>query len=130
VPEPPRGSSRGEAQRSGAPPSNVGRPAYGTVNETGALQSPWPALVTGQDRNCTVVPDLSPVIDVFDCNVDGIATHVLPPSVLYSQSYEARVSARSRARHDFGDDWDPDTHLSRPSRKPSPSTHRGRGGPP
>jgi hypothetical protein len=83
----------------------VSRAAYGTSNETGALQSPWPALVTGQDRNCTVVPDGRPVIDVFDCSVEGIATHVLPPSALYSQSYEARraaagalVSARSRVR--------------------------------
>jgi hypothetical protein len=79
--------------RESRPPSNVTRPAYGTSNETGALQSPWPALVTGQDRNCTVVPDGRPVIDVFDCSVEGITTHVLPPSVLYSQLCEARRAA-------------------------------------
>src|SRR5580658_2118452 len=66
---------------------------YCTRSDTGCVQFPSPVLVTGRYRNCTVVPAVSPVTVVFAWSVTGAATQVLPPSVLYSHSYEARCPA-------------------------------------
>src|SRR5580658_6110189 len=69
------------------------RHLYCTSSDTGCVQFPSPVLVTGRYRNCTVVPAVSPVTVVFACSVTGAVTQVLPPSVLYSHSYEARCPA-------------------------------------
>ncbi len=48
--------------------------------------------------NCTVEPGTRPATVVLACSVGGAVIHVLPPSVLYCHSYDARRSA------DGGDD--------------------------
>ena len=66
---------------------------YFTRNDVGKLQSPCPILVVARTLNSKVVPAGSPVIVVFACNVLGASTHVLPPSMLACQSYDARAAA-------------------------------------
>ena len=50
-------------------------------------------LVTARYLNSTVAPGARPAIVVLACSVDGAVTHVLPPSVLYCHSYDARRPA-------------------------------------
>jgi hypothetical protein len=68
-------------------------PAQCTIKEVGWLQSPSPFLVTALNRNVAVAPAVSPGAVVLDCKVLGAPSHVLPASVLYCHSYEARCAA-------------------------------------
>ena len=70
-----------------------GAAGYFTRNEAGGLQSPCPLFVVARTLNCTVVATGSPVIVVLACSVCGTSIHVLPPSMLYCQSYDARPAA-------------------------------------
>jgi hypothetical protein len=42
--------------------------------------------VTARYRNCTVLAGVSPDSVVLDCSVEGIASQVFPPSLLYCHS--------------------------------------------
>ena len=68
---------------------------YGKAGRSGLRRDRQVRLsgVTGRHRNTTVAPGVSPAIVVFAGRVLGAATHVLPPSVLYCHSYEARRAA-------------------------------------
>src|SRR5258708_40290468 len=65
------------------------------MGDTGWLQSPSPARVTGRCLNCTVAPGTRPATVVLACSVVGAVSQVLPPSVLYCHSYDARWPAEA-----------------------------------
>jgi hypothetical protein len=88
----------------GGPRGTAGRPVllasatralarYFTMTLIDWLQSPSPVFVTPRYRKVIVAPGVSPAMTVFAYSVTGAASQVLPPSMLYCHSYDARRAA-------------------------------------
>ena len=63
-----------------------------TSSDAGSVHAVGPVGAIARVRTRTVVAGVRPVIVVFACVVGVVVTHVLPPSVLYSHSWDARLS--------------------------------------
>jgi hypothetical protein len=66
---------------------------YFTRNATARRKAPCPAFVDERKRTSTTVPEGMTASEVLACSVDASSIHVLPPSLLHSQSYDARAAA-------------------------------------